>query len=317
MRHATLGHISPHHSLFSSVFRDSVPSLLRRSESSFSAWHSWLFSLVWRSEPLFCFGVQIRTFSFGVQSHLSVSVWRLEPLFIFLFGVQSHFFHLAFRAAFSFRHPVLSLSVWRSEPLFLLSLGVQSRYHFLFDVQSHHCFSISAFRAIVSFSFGVQSRSSPSLGIQSHLSSFGVQSHYPFPAWHSESLHLHSAFRVMFCFIRHSGPPFIHGLRHSESPCHTFSLAFKAIFITVSVLAFRAITIVFPVLAFRAIIITFSVYHHRFSVLAFKVILILNFGVQSHHHRSSVWRSELSAFFVWCSEPSSFSVWHSKPSSFL
>ena len=52
--------------------------------------------------------------------------------------------------------------------------------HFQFGIQSHHRFSVSAFRAIVSFSFDVQSRSSPSFGIQSHFSSFGVQSHRHF-----------------------------------------------------------------------------------------------------------------------------------------
>ncbi|RVW23334.1 hypothetical protein CK203_100947 [Vitis vinifera] len=46
-----------------------------------------------------------------------------------------------------------------------------------FDVQS---------QPMLVFPFGVQSRSPPSFGIQSHLSSFGVQSHYPFPAWLSE-----------------------------------------------------------------------------------------------------------------------------------
>ena len=50
---AHTGAISPHHSLFNSVFRASVSSLLRRSESSFSAWRSWLFSLVWRSKLYF------------------------------------------------------------------------------------------------------------------------------------------------------------------------------------------------------------------------------------------------------------------------
>ena len=91
----------------------------------------------------------IVSLQFGFQSHHSSTVYVIQSHHVTLqFGVQSHFSS--------------------------------------FDVQSHHRFSVSAFKAIVSFSFGVQSRSSPSLGIQSHLSSFGVQSHYPFPAWRSK-----------------------------------------------------------------------------------------------------------------------------------
>ena len=143
---APQGHISPPSFPCSSAFRASVPSLLRRSESSFSAWRSWLFSLVWRSEPLF-------------------SVWRSKPLF--RFGVQSHysFSYLAFRATFSasaFRAILITYSVsafrailitsqyrclepssshlsWRSEPS-LLSFGVQSHHCLIpgFGVQSRH-----------------------------------------------------------------------------------------------------------------------------------------------------------------------------------
>ena len=61
-----------------------------------------------------------------------------------------------------------------------------------------------------------------------------------------------------FLVVWHSEPLFIHGLRHSESSCHTFSLAFRAT-------------------------ITFS--------LAFRATITFRFGVQSHHH-FPVWRSE-------------------------
>ena len=101
----------------------------------------------WRSEPyhhpflLLAFRAIVR-YLFGVQSHCSFSVWRSEPLHVFSlafrvidrfsiwhskpyfqsrrsrllshlhFGVQSHFFSSAFRAAFS---------VCRSEPCFHLA----------------------------------------------------------------------------------------------------------------------------------------------------------------------------------------------------
>ena len=89
-------------------------------------------SRTWRSESL-------SLLSYGVQG-----------LHLFQFGVQSRIFSLAFRSTISF-------SVWRSE------------LHLQLGVQSHHPFSIMAFRAFIFFSLA-----------------FRVAS----PTWHSESLSL-------------------------------------------------------------------------------------------------------------------------------
>ena len=123
----------------------------------------------------------------------------------------------------------------------------------------------------------------------------------------------------MFCFIRRLGPPFIHGLRHSESPCHAFSSVFRAITSqyqrskpssshfqfwrsepSLSHSRFRrskpsplpslTFMVAFPISAFRAIIITSQ------------------FGVQSHH-RSQFRRSEPSSSLL--------SFWRSESSSLL
>ena len=115
-----------------------------------------------------------------------------------------------------------------SPPLPIVSLQFCVQSHFSnFGVQSHHRFSVLAFRAIVSFSLGVQSRSSPSFGIQSHFSSFGVQSHHHFSV---------SAFRAIVSFSfgvqSHSSPSFdirshLSSFWCSE-PLSLSSLAFEA-----------------------------------------------------------------------------------------
>ena len=171
------------------------------------------FSLAFRAIVSFWAFGAIARFPFGVQSRVFIStsiahfpIWRSRSRFHFdiqcyhsPFAVQSHFFHLAFRSAFSFRHPLLVFHlVFRATVHF--PFGVQSR---CFSPTSRVIVSVSAFRAISIFSLGVQShqhfqswhsepssshfwfrRSEPSslfsFGVQSHhhISSFGVQSHH-------------------------------------------------------------------------------------------------------------------------------------------
>ena len=143
---------------------------------------------------------------------LSLSIWHSGRLF--QFDVQSCLFHLAFRAASSFRHPMLSrffhlafrtsilvwhskptftFLVWHSEPSPLISLAFraiitsQSRrseplFLLSLSVQSRHHFSVSAFRAIITSQLW---RSEPlfllSLGVQSHHHFlFNARSHHFF-----------------------------------------------------------------------------------------------------------------------------------------
>ena len=170
---------------------------------------------------------------------------------------------------------------------------------FQFGVQSHH-FSVSAFKAIlitfsvlafkaitIAFSVSVFRAITSQIDAQSRVFSFDIQSHHCGILGFDVQIHHH-------IFVRRSEPPFIHGLRHSESPCHTFSSAFRAITSqyqrskpSSSHFQFwRSEPSSFSVLAFRAfIVLSFGVQsHHRFSVLAFKAIIILSFGVQTHHH---------------------------------
>ena len=189
----------------------------------------------------------------------------------FQFGVQSHFSSFGVQS-----HHRFSVSVFKAIVSF--SFGVQSRSsHSLgiqshlssFGIQSHHRFSISAFRAIVSFSFGVQSRSSPSLGIQSHLSSFGVQSHYPFPAWRSEPPCL-LVYDVQSRLSQHDIP----------------SLAFRVITSSLGVqshVLFHS--------TFRATI------HSRFTTFGV-TMPHFQFGVQSHHFSVSAFKAILITFSV-------------------
>ena len=140
------------------------------------------FAVACHTEAYFTPSSFLRSLVFKATGHSLFMTFKVI-MSHFQFGVQSHFFNFGVQS-----HHRFSVLAFRAIVSF--SLGVQSRSspsfgiqsHFSsFGVQSHHHFSVSAFRAIVSFSFGVQSRSSPSFGIQSHFSSFGVQSHYPFP----------------------------------------------------------------------------------------------------------------------------------------
>ena len=101
-----------------SAFRAIIASQLRRSESSFSVWHS-----------------EISILNYGIQC-----------LHLLQFGIQScHLFSVAM-----FRVVLLS-STFR---VVLLSFGIQS--HHLFSVwrSSHHSFSVWVFRATISSQFG-------------------------------------------------------------------------------------------------------------------------------------------------------------------
>ena len=169
--------------------------------------------------------------------------------------------------------PHCFLAVWRSEPPFIHGLRhSESRSRFRrseslsllsFGVQSHHHFSVSAFRAVIGFQIDVQSRVL-GFGVQSryHFSasvfraiittslSFGVQSHHWFSDRRSESY-----------------PRF----RRSES-LSLLSLTFRVIIITSQ---FRRSELS---LIFRS---TFRV---TSSVSAFRIIITSQFDVQSHHH---------------------------------
>ncbi|RVW90361.1 hypothetical protein CK203_045715 [Vitis vinifera] len=290
--------------VFSSTFRVIIIiSQLRRSESS----------------SLLGFGVQSHhcVFSFGVQSH-----------YRFQLNIQSHHHHFlapAFRVIITFRvassvstfrvvitsqfdvhghrHYFL-VSAFRAiiEPSSLFSLAFKAIIAFSFGVQSHHYFQFWRSEPSSLFSFGVQSHHYFQFGVQSHhhyfqfwrsepssLFSFGVQSHHYFQFWRSEPSSLFS-FGVQSITI--------------------FSLAFRAI-ITIFSVAFRAIIAsqfwrskpsLFSVLAFRAIITIFSwrsepsslffqcgiQSHHRFSSFYF-LSLVLRVGLVIQSHNS--WRS--------------------------
>ena len=261
-----------------------------------------MFLLVWRSEPLFhfstqsrvlflsasraitClrFGVQSRVlFLHGIQSHcLSsfrrsepcfVSIWHSEPCFT-LFGVQSRvLLHLVFRAIclrFGIQSHVLLRSTFRATSSFDIQSYVfirRSEPSSLLSLTFRVTFSVSAFRAIIDFLFGVQSRmvilvfraithhpfwpSEPSLiFVQAfraitHLL-FGVQSRMVILVFKAIT-HLHStfraiasfisAFRAMFCFVRCSESHIrfdiqshrLSSFRRSE-PLLIFYLAFRA-----------------------------------------------------------------------------------------
>ena len=119
----------------------------------------------------------IMHFPFGVQSHVFILAFR--AIISSQCGVQSHYFflvsvfraisifHSAFRAIItsqSWHSEPSAFSIRRSEPSPLLSFGVQS----------HHHFSVLAFRAIITSQFRCSEPSSLlSLGIQSHQ-------HFPF-----------------------------------------------------------------------------------------------------------------------------------------
>ena len=210
---ATLGYISPYHSLTYFVQHSKPPCLLSydvQSRLSQFAIHSYQF-IVWSSKRPSHYSLVFRAvvytwhsqllFQPGIQSHLVISsqvsenraiissqFWRSEPLSVFSFGIQSH--HL--------------FSAWRSEPPFLHSLTfkaiILSRlgiHCHLFGVQSYilgdqsHC-SFLEFRAVI------HSQSSEPSFIPR------VQSHYIFSV---------SAFRATISSqFRHSKPSSIFNL---------------------------------------------------------------------------------------------------------
>ncbi|RVW43613.1 hypothetical protein CK203_104164 [Vitis vinifera] len=238
-----------------------------------------------------------------ISSEPLFSVWRSEPLF--RFGVQSHHFSVsAFRAiTFSvsaFRAIFITSQYRRSEQLFSASTFILIAY------------SVSAFRAIlITLSIGVQShshhsqyrRSEPSLlsiGVQSHhFFSIGVQNHphrilqyrrsEPFSSLLSIGVQSHHIFSIGV-----QSPPHRILSIGVQSHSHHFSVStFRAI--TFSASAFRAILIasqywcsepssshLCPV--FRAIIITSSSRCSEPSSLTRLTLShIFSFGVQSHH----------------------------------
>ena len=132
-----------------------------RAIISFQSWHSEPPTFfIQRSEPspLLCFGVQSHYFFLvsAFRATISSRSRRLEPSPLLSFGVQSHYFfsvsvfratsifHSAFRAIItsqSWHSEPSAFSIRRSEPSPLLSFGVQS----------HHHFSVLAFRTISIF----------------------------------------------------------------------------------------------------------------------------------------------------------------------
>ena len=152
-----------------------------------------------------------------------------------------------------------------------------------YGIQSHHLFTVIAFRATISSQLNIQSHF---FDIQSHF--FNVQSHilniqsYQFLVQHSKPL-VSLAFRatIFLLFGIQSHIPSIQSYQflvwHSE-PSFFSSQAFKATFSV-----FRA-----TFLAFKAI--SFS--------LTFRVIIFLQLGIQSHIPSIQSYQ-----FLVWHSEP--------------
>ena len=232
------------------VFRATISSRLRHLKSSFLASRSQLSVLVWRSEPLFLHGIHSYYLRFGVQSH------------IFIFGILSLYFSLAFRVVVFF---------WRLESLFDFSSVFVAIIDFFSVWHSKPWFVLSlAFRAAISYRYP---KSSPS----------SVQ--------HSEPLFIFRlAFRVTSS-LWHSEPLLIFG--QASEPLLVFSSAFRA---TPSVQRSQPHFVSFDVKshifvsAFRATLsvrrsepyfISFGVHSHIF-VSAFRAITCLRLGVQSH-----------------------------------
>ena len=201
----------------------------------------------------------------------------------FQFGVQSHFSNFA-----------------SSEPPSFLS----------FNVQSHH-FSVSAFRAIITSLFGVQSHRYHFLVLTFKAiitSSFGVQSHcYHF------LVSVFKAILIAFSVSTFTAIIITFQFRRSK-PSLVFSLTFKFAFLN---LTFK---VAFLSLTFRLAFSVFGVqsYHH-FLVSAFRTIIVFSvwhsklssslpsFSIQSHHCHFSV--SAFKAIIV------AFQFRHSEPSS--
>ncbi|RVW45518.1 hypothetical protein CK203_091465 [Vitis vinifera] len=236
------------------IFSFGVQSHCRFSVLAFRA--ITIFSLAFRAFIAFQFGIQslyrflvsafraiIVAFQFGVQSHHRFSD-----------RVQSHHHHFsvsAFRAIIGFQIDIQSR---------ILGFSVQSRYHWssssllsltfrviiitsqfrrsepssVFRSTFRVTFSVSAFRAIVT----------PQFDIQSHIPGFGVQSHH---------------YQTLRHFFRRSKPCFASFGVQSYVSLHSVFRAIIASLFGVqshhsSVLVFRAILVVFSVSAFRAII---------------------------------------------------------------
>ena len=114
-------------------------------------------------------------FQFSLQSHhVTSSVWHSKPLFVSSFGIQSHhrflvttfrviIFSLTLRDVSSqFWRSELPSPVWRSEPPPPFSLAFRAIslvwafraiITLSFGVQSHYCFSVSAFIIIITSRF--------------------------------------------------------------------------------------------------------------------------------------------------------------------
>ena len=139
----------------------------------------------------------------------------------------------------------------------------------------------SAFRVVFSFLHGVQSHC---------LLSFRRSEPCFVPTWRSEPLPIFaSVFRAMLCFIWRSEPPFIRGLRHSESSCHTFSSTFRAIFCSLwrSEPSLSLLSLMFRVVFSSGVqshyIIHSGVLEPCFHFcMAFRAIIHFRFGFQSH-----------------------------------
>ena len=211
---------------------------------------------------------------FLVQHSESLSLYSLTfKAFIFFslafitpissqFGLQSHVFSLAFR---------VTSPVWRSKPPSLFSLAFKATISSQFGrsepppllslgVQSHHLFSVWAFRATISFQFSIQSHCPFTIGCSKPSSyhdrafiatfsiyrvtipsQFGVQRHHSIT-------------------IGHSLPPFRHSEPHSQHLELSFS--FSSMFKT--------------------------------ALLAFRVAIFFQFSIQSHSYHSKPLSSVLS-----------------------
>ena len=192
-------------------------------------------------------------------------IWRSEPLF--QFGVLSHFFHLAFRVAFSFRHPVLSLSIWHSGRLFQ------------FDVQS--CLFHLAFRAASSFRHPMLSRFFH-LAFRTSILVWHSKPTFTFLVWHSEPSPLISlAFRAIITSqSRRSEPLFL--LSFGIQSHYFFSVsAFRAI-ITYQFWRSEPLFLLSLGVQSRHHFLSDARSHHLFSVPAFRATTSFQFGIQSH-----------------------------------
>ena len=245
--------------------------------------HPFLITRCLEQASLLSYDVQSRPSQFGIHSHHIFSVWA--------FRVILHSF--SFRAAFSVQRsePQFFSLVRHSEPPFLtarcseppslLSLAFRATISFQFGVQSH--ISSLAFRVTIflvwhsepCFQSGIQSRISSLVFKVSVPSQFGVQSYHPIMIGYSLPP------------FRRSEPSFI--VRNSKSSFiprvqshHIFSLIFRAI--SQSVIQshhFRLVWRSEPHSQHLELSFSFSL-AFRATFLAFKVFFLFQFGIQSH-----------------------------------